>query len=281
MLNTLVSVADLSANLHNPDWCIVDCRFSLADAQAGQRAYDEAHIPGAHYVNLETTLSSPHIAGNTGRHPLPDKNVWIGSVGDLGIHPQIQVVVYDDAGGAMAARMWWMLRWIGHENVAVLDGGWQAWQRQGLAVTSDIPQPAQGVNSDYATLPSLVRIVEADAVDSRNQALLDARELPRYKGEVEPLDPVAGHIPGAICSPFSENLDASGSFRTGVELREKFIGALASNKPLICYCGSGVTATHNILALKVAGIDEVALYPGSWSEWITDDKRPIATGDGD
>jgi len=281
MLNTLVSVADLFANLQNPDCCIVDCRFSLADAQAGQRAYDEAHIPGAYYVNLEDTLSSPHIAGKTGRHPLPDKNAWISSVSDLGINPQIQVVVYDDAGGAMAARMWWMLRWIGHENVAVLDGGWQAWQREGLAVSADIPEPAQGAASDYEALPSLVRIVEADAVDSRKQVLLDARELPRYKGEVEPLDPVAGHIPGAICSPFSANLDASGSFRTGPELREKFKQALESNKPLVCYCGSGVTAAHNILALKVAGIDEVALYPGSWSEWITDGKRPIATGDGD
>ena len=276
MLNTLVSVADLFANLQNPDWCIVDCRFSLADAQAGQRAYDEAHIPGAYYVNLEDTLSSPHIAGKTGRHPLPDKNAWISSVSDLGINPQIQVVVYDDAGGAMAARMWWMLRWIGHENVAVLDGGWQAWQREGLAVSADIPEPAQGAASDYEALPTLVRIVEADAVDSRKQVLLDARELPRYKGEVEPLDPVAGHIPGAICSPFSANLDASGSFRTGPELREKFKQALESNKPLVCYCGSGVTAAHNILALKVAGIDEVALYPGSWSEWITNPMRIIA-----
>ena len=276
MLNTLVSVADLFANLQSPDWCIVDCRFSLADAQAGQRAYDEAHIPGAYYVNLEDTLSSPHIAGKTGRHPLPDKNAWISSVSDLGINPQIQVVVYDDAGGAMAARMWWMLRWIGHENVAVLDGGWQAWQREGLAVSADIPEPAQGAASDYEALPSLVRIVKADAVDSRKQVLLDARELPRYKGEVEPLDPVAGHIPGAICSPFSANLDASGSFRTGPELREKFKQALESNKPLVCYCGSGVTAAHNILALKVAGIDEVALYPGSWSEWITNPMRIIA-----
>ncbi len=281
MLNTLVSVTDLSANLDNPHWCIVDCRFSLADAQAGQRAYDEAHIPGAHYVNLETTLSSPHIAGDTGRHPLPDKNVWISSVSDLGINPQIQVVVYDDAGGAMAARMWWMLRWIGHENVAVLDGGWQAWQQEGLAVSCDIPEPAQGANSDYATLPSLVSIVEADAVDSRNQALLDARELPRYKGEVEPLDPVAGHIPGAICSPFSANLDVSGRFLPASALREKFRQALESKKPIVCYCGSGVTAAHNILALKVAGIDNVVLYPGSWSEWITDDKRPITTGDED
>ncbi|MDC1528452.1 sulfurtransferase [Gammaproteobacteria bacterium] len=281
MLNTLVSVGDLSANLDNSSWCIVDCRFSLADALAGQRAYDEAHIPGSYYVNLETTLSSPHIAGQTGRHPLPDKNVWISRVNEMGINPQVQVVVYDDAGGAMAARMWWMLRWIGHENVAVLDGGWQAWQREGLAVSAVIPEPAQRTDTDYDALPFLVSIVEADAVDGRNQTLLDARELPRYKGDVEPLDPVAGHIPGAACSPFSANLEASGSFRTASELRKKFKQALESNKPIVCYCGSGVTAAHNILALKVAGVDEVALYPGSWSEWVTDAERPIASGDGD
>ena len=281
MLNTLVSVGDLSDNLDNPDWRIVDCRFSLAAVEAGQRAYDEAHIPGAYYVNLDKTLSSAHIAGRTGRHPLPDKNTWINSVTALGIKPQIQVVVYDDAGGAMAARMWWMLRWIGHENVALLDGGWQAWQREGMSITAAIPESPLPADTDYGMLPSLVRIVDAGAVDESRQALLDARELPRFKGEVEPLDPVAGHIPGAVCSPFSANLDASGCFRTPAELREKFSQALESSKPLVCYCGSGVTAAHNILALKVAGIDEVALYPGSWSEWITDDKRPIATGEDD
>lgn len=283
MLDTLVSVSELAENLDNPDWRIVDCRFSLGDVQAGQRSYEDSHIPGAHYVSLDADLSSPHIPGKTGRHPLPDKTDWIARIQALGLTPQTQVILYDDAGGAMAARMWWMLRWVGHENVAVLNGGWQAWQRSGLEGSNIIPDAPAQSQVDYSSLPTLVTIVEADALDSQQQLILDAREIPRYRGDTEPLDPVAGHIPGAQCSPFSENLDSQSCFLSPGALQAKFSFGNSSDersdKPVVCYCGSGVTAAHNILSMKIAGFDEPALYPGSWSDWITDSSRAVATGD--
>jgi len=278
-MNTLVSTDELVDNLKNPHWLIVDCRFSLADASAGQKAYDEGHIPGAVYVNLDEQLSVPHVAGKTGRHPLPARSDWINTVRNLGISPDVQVVLYDDAGGAMAGRMWWMLRWIGHDSVALLNGGIKAWQAAGQEITTELPMARAASGADYDNLPSLVKIVEADGIDGNTQLLLDARELPRFRGEVEPLDPVAGHIPGAQCSPFSGNLDAKGLFRSPEALREKFANAAASTRPVVCYCGSGVTAAHNVLAMKIAGLEDPSLYPGSWSEWITDPARPVATGD--
>lgn len=278
-MDTLVSVSEVSANLGNPGWRVFDCRFSLADAGAGAKAYSDAHIPGALYINLEEDLSTPHIAGETGRHPLPDKGQWIATVQKLGLNPDCQVVVYDDAGGAMAARMWWMLRWIGHSKVTVLDGGWQAWQAADLPVTAEqSPRPVNS-NHDYGGLPALVELITADDIDPHKQLLLDARELPRFRGEVEPLDPVAGHIPGALCSAFSANLDSEGRFLNPEQLQDKFRQAMDTDKQVVCYCGSGVTAAHNILAMKIAGLEEPALYPGSWSEWITDPERPVATGD--
>ena len=279
MLDTLVSVSELAKNLDNSDWRIMDCRFSLADVQAGQRSYVESHIPGAHYISLDADLSNSHIPGKTGRHPLPKKSDWIASVQALGLTPQTQVILYDDAGGAMAARMWWMLRWIGHENAAVLNGGWQAWQRADLEVNNIVPQAPAQSQADYSSLPTLVKIVEADALDSQQQLILDAREIPRYRGDTEPLDPVAGHIPGAQCSPYSGNLDSQGCFLSPEALQTKFSFGNTADKPVVCYCGSGVTAAHNILSMKIAGFDEPALYPGSWSEWITDPSRAVATGD--
>lgn len=278
-MDTLVSTDELAANLDNPDWLVVDCRFSLADATAGQRAYDEGHIPGALYVNLDRDLSTPHIPGQTGRHPLPAKADWIATIQALGIIPAIQVVLYDDAGGAVAGRLWWMLRWIGHENVALLDGGLKAWLGQGLALTTAKPSSRPAGNVDYGALPSLAATVTAGELDAGKQCLLDARDLPRYRGDTEPLDPVAGHIPGAQCSPFAANLDADGKFLPPQALRDKFAPAVATGKPVVCYCGSGVTAAHNVLAMKIAGLPEPVLYPGSWSEWITDPARPVATGD--
>lgn len=278
-MDTLVTTQALAANLDDPDWLVADCRFSLADADAGRRAYDEGHIPGAIHVDLDKQLSSPHIPGRTGRHPLPDKQAWIQSVSQLGITPGMQVVAYDDAGGAMAARLWWMLRWIGHQDVALLDGGWQAWQHDGLPVSAEPPAVRPAGQAEHAGLPSLALTVSADDLDPDAQCLVDARDLPRFRGDTEPLDPVAGHIPGAICSPFSANLDADGRFLPPEALREKFDAATATGKPVVCYCGSGVTATHNILAMKIAGLPDPLLYPGSWSEWITDPDRPVATGD--
>ena len=278
MLDTLVSIKELAENIDNPGWRILDSRYSLADSQAGQHAYLDSHILGAYYLNLDIHLSNPHVPGKTGRHPLPDKNDWITNVQALGINSQIQVIVYDDAGGAMAARLWWMLRWIGHEKVALLDGGWQAWQKSDLPVCASVADPPDASKADYAALPSLVKTVQAEELYNQKQLLLDARELLRFRGDTEPLDPVAGHIPGALCSPFSANLNKEGFFLSEQGLREKFCQAAESSKPVVCYCGSGVTAAHNILAMKVAGLEEPALYPGSWSDWIADPTRPVATG---
>ena len=280
MVNTLVSVKELAVNMDNPGWLVVDCRFSLADSEAGQRAYSEAHIPGAVYIHLENKMSSPQIAGETGRHPLPEKADWIETIQAYGITPATQVVMYDDAGGAIAARMWWMLRWIGHEQAAVLDGGLQAWQSAGHGVNNKVPSARPPGNNAYSDLTPLAGIIDATDIDASHQLLLDARELPRYRGEAEPIDPVAGHIPGAMCSPFSGNLDEYGHFHTIENLRKKFSLAAKSDLPVVCYCGSGVTAAHNSLAMTIAGIDNSILYPGSWSEWVTDPSRPIATGDG-
>lgn len=277
-MDTLVSVSELAANLDRPDWVVADCRFSLADVHAGQKAYAEGHIPGSFYVNLDQHLSTSHQPGKTGRHPLPEKLDWQGIVAGLGIRHGSQVIAYDDAGGAMAARLWWMLRWIGHADVAVLDGGWQAWCATGQPVSTESHAIAD--NTDiYEALPSLVHTMAADELDAQSHTLVDARDLPRYRGDVEPLDPVAGHIPGALCSPFASNLDGNKHFLTPDKLREKFGTVTATGKPVVCYCGSGVTAAHNILAMKIAGLGDAALYPGSWSEWITDPSRPVATGD--
>ena len=277
IFNTIISVHELAACLDNPDWVILDCRFSLADPEAGRHAYTESHIPRAQYVSLDDHLSTPHIPGKTGRHPLPDQAEWRKQAAGFGIRPQTQVIMYDDAGGAMAARLWWMLRWIGHEAAAVLDGGWQAWLEAGNEQSRDVPGAA--IATAYPVLPSLVKTIDARNIDADSQLLVDARDLPRFRGDTEPLDPVAGHIPGAVCSPFSANLDSSKHFLSPEALREKFGVVAISSKPVVCYCGSGVTAAHNILAMKIAGLDDAALYPGSWSEWITDPTRPVARGD--
>ncbi|MDT8397696.1 MAG: sulfurtransferase [Pseudomonadales bacterium] len=280
-MKTLVTVAELARQLDNPLWLVADCRFSLTDVCAGYKAWLDTHIPGAFHADVNLHLSAAHIPGITGRHPLPDQEQWRQQVQNWGITPTRQVVVYDDAGGAFAARMWWMLRWLGHENVAVLDGGWQAWNKQGLPVSTQLSTPAVNTKEMCGVRTPLTRLISADAIDGSKHLLLDARELPRFRGESETIDPVAGHIPGARCSPFSANLDAQGCFKTGAALREKFAaaGVTTDERDLVCYCGSGLTATHNILALKLAGFEEPLLYAGSWSDWITDPHRPRASGD--
>jgi thiosulfate/3-mercaptopyruvate sulfurtransferase len=276
-MNTLVSVAQLSALLDADGAIIFDCRFTLAEPAAGRRAYDSAHIPGAYFAEMNHDLSTAHVPGKTGRHPLPARGDWIAKVKSWGIHPELQVVLYDDNGGASAARMWWMLQWIGHGRVAVLDGGWQAWTAAGKPVTDKVPAPRAPSSFDYASLRSAASLLGAEAVDGTKQLLLDARDPPRFRGEVEPIDPVAGHIPGAVCSPFAANLDA-GVFKPAAELRKKFADAASTTRPVVCYCGSGITACHNILAMTIAGLPMPALYAGSWSEWITDKARPVAKG---
>jgi Rhodanese-related sulfurtransferase len=277
-MNTLISPLQLAGLLERGAVTVFDCRFSLADVEAGARAYAEGHIPGAHYVHLNNDLSAPHVPGKTGRHPLPPRHEWIQRALRWGLHPERQVVVYDDAGGSIAARLWWMLQWIGHEHVAVLDGGIQAWQRAGLPLTQEVPPAPAPAEDRYADLQPLVTQVLTSAVDGARQVLLDARDPARYRGEVEPIDPVAGHIPGAINSPFSENLNADGTFRSKQELERKFEYAAYSFLPVVCYCGSGVTACHNILAMKHAGLMVPVLYAGSWSEWVADPSRPVAKG---
>ena len=265
----LITPQQLAAN----DSCIVfDCRFALMDKHAGRRDYDAAHIPNARYADLEKDLSSP--GGSGGRHPLPDRDALAGRLRDWGVNRNSTIACYDQNNSAMACRFWWLVRWLGHADVHVLDGGLDAWLAAGLATDNN---PVEFSRGDFVAGTPLTRTREAGDLLSSGAKLLDAREAHRFCGESEPIDPVAGHIPGAICAPFLDNLDAS-QFRDAAALAERF-GALGLNKKddIVCYCGSGVTATHNIFALLQAGYPEPALYPGSWSEWITDPARPIAT----
>lgn len=278
---TLIDVAALAARLDDPTIRIFDCRFSLTDPRAGRAAYLAGHIPGALHADVDEHLSGPRVPGVTGRHPLPARDAFIEQVEAWGVSPMHQVVAYDDSGGAFAARLWWMLRWIGHSAVAVLDGGWRAWVDGGYPITTEIPSPPPRTRTDYASRRPLTRLVTADEIDPSAQTLLDARDPARFRGEVEPIDPIAGHIPGARCAASSENLDERGLFKSRDALRRRFDAILAGagGKDIVCYCGSGITAAHNILALRHAGFDEAALYAGSWSEWINDPQRGIATGD--
>ncbi len=268
MLNlhtTLISAEALSRHLDEVR--LLDCRARLGAPDYGPRAYAEGHVPGAVYASLDDDFAAPPGAG--GRHPLPDPNRLQSRFRAWGVNDDTQLVAYDDAGGAFAARAWWCARWLGHEAVAVLDGGLDAWVGD---LSSDQPVPAPG---NFSIRPSLTRTVDANTLLALlgDRTLVDARSRARFDGLEEPIDPVAGHIPGAVCLPFQENLGADGRFRAPDELARRF-EALAD--PIVCYCGSGVTAAHNVLALRIAGRTEPILYPGSWSEWILDPARPRA-----
>jgi len=278
---TLVSAAEVAAHLDDPAWAMVDCRFALADPGRGERDYLAGHIPGAVYAHLDRDLAGPVVAGRTGRHPLPAVGMIAGTLGGWGIGEGVQVVAYDDAGGAFAARLWWLLRWLGHGAAAVLDEGWPGWSAEGRRVRAGaesrpprafVPRPQPGMVADAGAVMRL----RTDP----GWCLLDARSADRYRGENETIDPVAGHIAGAVSAPFAENLDADGRFRPADELRSRFAGLLAAVPPerTVVYCGSGVTAAHNLLAMAHAGLDGAKLYAGSWSEWITDPARPVAGG---
>jgi thiosulfate/3-mercaptopyruvate sulfurtransferase len=280
---TLIDHRRLAACLDDPDWRVIDCRFDLAATARGETAYREAHIPGAHYAHLDRDLSSP-VTPESGRHPLPELSRLCAWLGSLGIGPGIQVVVYDDSGGSMAVRLWWLLRWLGHDSVALLDGGWQAWVTAGEATTADDPRDHPAV--DFPCTPRNRQIVTSDDIERQleegNDAiqLLDARTGERFRGEAEPIDPVAGHIPGAINLPLQRNLDAQGWFRPAGELRTLYLDALQGHPSdrVAVMCGSGVTACHNLLAMEIAGLPGGRLYAGSWSEWIRDPGRPVALG---
>ncbi len=281
--STIISVPALISEFENPNLAIIDCRFSLTDTEAGRQNYLAAHIPGAVYAHLDEDLSSPVISGTTGRHPLPAIEKLAVKLGDWGIDSSSQVVAYDDAGGALAAsRLWWLLRWLGHNAAAVLDGGWQAWLEAGETLHSGLEmRPAR------TFVPHIQNgiLIDADEILNRlgdsNFLLLDSRDEARYRGDEEPIDPVAGHIPTAHPSPHLNTLDQKGKFLPQEELRSQFTALLGEVSPgdTVFYCGSGVTAAQNVLAMAHAGMGIARLYAGSWSEWITDPLRPIAVGE--
>ncbi len=282
--DTLINCDTLLANLHQPDWRVFDCRFDLADTRRGERAYREGHIPGAHYAHLDRDLSSP-ITPQTGRHPLPAVETLAAWLGAHGVDDATQVAVYDDSGGTMAVRLWWLLRWLGHPRVALLDGGWPAWSAAGLPVeTRPAPPPTPAAfraRPDGRQIVSTGEIVQQLNSGSRSLLIMDARTRERFRGDAEPIDPVAGHIPGAISLPLQENLRPDGTFKTEEALRDLYLTALAGHAPgdVAAMCGSGVTACHNLLAMELAGLHGGRLYAGSWSEWIRDPSHPVATGD--
>jgi thiosulfate/3-mercaptopyruvate sulfurtransferase len=278
-VTTIISSEELNLHLEDPKWVIVDSRFKLADPSQGRRDYETAHIPGAVYVHLDDDLSGPIIKGVTGRHPLPSVEKASDVFSRLGIDTSIQVVAYDDVGGALAAgRVWWLLRWLGHEAVAILNGGWQDWVRKGYAISYGIEQRSESIFTPHPRNNLIVTAEEVDAIRvNTNYRLLDARSAERFSGENETIDPIAGHIPGAVSAPYAGNLNPDGTFRTTKSLENRY-KRLLNDVPadhVVFYCGSGVSATHDIVAMLLAGLGEARLYPGSYSEWITDPKRSV------
>ncbi|MDP9012454.1 MAG: sulfurtransferase [Pseudomonadota bacterium] len=264
---------------------LLDCRFDLSNPAAGHQAYVTAHIPGAFHADLNRHLAAP-VTADSGRHPLPSAGGLREFFGALGIGDDTQVIAYDDANGSLAARAWWLLRWLGHFQVAVLDGGFKAWVASGGAVERGEPvrAAAPGVATGLTT-PLRPETVVSTADVSRalrdpNRLLVDARAAERFAGSVEPLDPVAGHVPGAVNHPFSSNLESDGRFLPAAELRRRWLERLDGTAPgdVVLMCGSGVTACHDLLAMEIAGLPGAVLYAGSWSEWIRDPQRPVARG---
>lgn len=281
MYKTLVSAQELKQHIKDPSWLIFDCRFSLADKEKGRSDYKTSHIEGAQYLHLDEDLSGQIIPGQTGRHPLPDPTSFAERLAQCGVTSSSQVVAYDDAGGAIASRLWWMMQWVGHDAAAVLDGGWQAWTREELPVKSGVETRPGATFTPQVRQEMVAEIREVDRKrNDPNFLLLDARGADRYRGENETIDPVAGHIPGAISEPYAENLRSNGTFHSISYLANRFRAPHEEANPerTIVYCGSGVTACHNILAMAHAGLGRARLYPGSWSEWIIDPSRPTATG---
>jgi thiosulfate/3-mercaptopyruvate sulfurtransferase len=279
---TLISAAELARHLQDPNWILIDCRHDLADPDAGRNAYAAAHIPGARFAHLDTDLSdkSPGPNGEfRGRHPLPERDAFIETLRRLGVNHGSQVIAYDAHGGMFAARLWWMLRWVGHNATAVLDGGLQAWQALGLPLSSE---PAAKPHGNVEPQASNMRLVSADDVlanlKSATRIVIDARSPDRFRGENETLDPVGGHIPGAKNRFFKDNLQPDGRFKPADQLRAEFSALIDAPQAAIMQCGSGATACHNLLAMEIAGLSGAALYAGSWSEWCADPARPVATG---
>jgi thiosulfate/3-mercaptopyruvate sulfurtransferase len=285
MYTTLIGATELARHLDDDGWVSIDCRFELARPEWGEQAWAAGHIPRALYAHLDRDLSGPRT-GSSGRHPLPEVDALARTFARFGIDAGVQAVAYDQGSGAYAARLWWLLRWLGHTRVAVLDGGFAAWQREGLPVESARAarsprrfeaRPAAG---SVATTEAIAAALASGALALGTPLLIDARGADRFAGENETIDPVAGHVPGAHSHPFARNLDAGGHFLAPEELRRAWSESLRGQPPaaVIAMCGSGVTACHNLLALEVAGLPGAKLYAGSWSEWIRDPSRAVARG---
>ena len=282
---TLIDAAALRDLVGQPNLAVIDCRFDLMNPEGGHRAYLDGHLPGARYADLNKDLSAP-ITATSGRHPLPTPGAFAATLARLGVGRTTQVVAYDDSAGAFAARLWWMLRWVGHAAAAVLDGGIKAWVSAGgaleLGQEKTLPEPV-GVNhlSVQADMTAVIDTAELERrLKDPTLLLIDARAGERFAGTVEPIDAVAGHIPGAVNYAFSANLGADGRFLAAPALRRAWEKRLAGRSPaqVAAMCGSGVTACHNLLSLEVAGLRGAKLYAGSWSEWIRDPQRPVARG---
>jgi thiosulfate/3-mercaptopyruvate sulfurtransferase len=285
MFATLIEPQELAASLDDPDWAIIDCRFDLARPDWGAQAYAAGHIPHALYAHLDEDLSGPRGA-RTGRHPLPQPATLAATFTRFGIDERVQVIAYDQGTGAFAARLWWLLRWLGHAQAAVLNGGFAAWQQGGFAVASATesrpPRPFRARPDMRAVVSGteVAELLSSGALRSGQRLLVDARSADRFAGDNETLDAVAGHVPGARNHPFAANLDSHGRFLAPAQLRESWEQTLRGGPPgeAIAMCGSGVTACHNLLALESAGLSGARLYAGSWSEWITDPAHPVARG---
>lgn len=279
----LISPERLYERLNEAGLVILDCRFALEDTDYGQRSYANGHLAGARFADLDKDLSGAVVKQVTGRHPLPEPERLVERLRDWGVNADSEIVLYDDGPGAFAAHAWWLLAWLGkRDGVYLLDGGLKAWHAAGLPLSLDPPVHEAGHFSgapDHQLLASAQQI--SAHLHSTEQTLIDARAPARFRGEVEPIDPVAGHIPGARCAVFTDNLAADGTFLPAEQLKARFEKILGDRKAesLVAYCGSGVTACHNLFALCLAGYPLVPLYAGSWSEWITDPQRPVATGD--
>jgi thiosulfate/3-mercaptopyruvate sulfurtransferase len=274
---TLVSAGELAARLSDPDWLVADCRAELSDRDAGIRAWEAGHIPGAIHADLERDLSAP-VTPMTGRHPLPPVEALAATFSRWGVNGATQVIAYDAGNGAYAARLWWMLRYLGHDAVAVLDGGFSAWHAGGHPVSDAAVTRRQAEFVAHPRPEMLCDVGGVQAALARGERLVDVRGAERFAGRVEPLDTVAGHVPGAVNLPFTQNLDEKNRFRPKAELAELWrsrTGVTAGSSP-ICMCGSGVTACQALLSLEVAGLGSGRLYAGSWSEWIRDPRRPVA-----
>jgi thiosulfate/3-mercaptopyruvate sulfurtransferase len=278
---TLIDTRTVTEHLGDPAFVLIDCRFNLSDPDWGERDYRSAHIPGALYAHLDRDLSG-ETTGTNGRHPLPDISILAATFGRFGIDNRVQVVAYDQDTGIYASRLWWMLRWLGHDAAAVIDGGFAKWRAEGLPTASGVeirpartfvPRPSEGATVDAQEVAALRH--------NHDWKLIDARAPERFRGEVETIDRAAGHIPGAINHFYQRNLGPAGTFLPRDQLRsalEASVGGALADR-VVCYCGSGVTACHNVLAFEHAGLHGAKLYPGSWSEWSSDPARPIATGD--